>query len=88
MSHDHFSVDGTLIQAWASHKSFQPKPGTDAEPPTGNGRRTPRAGCNAERDWRGQKPSNETHASTTDPDARLARKSDGRRASWPMPGMC
>ena len=75
MSDEHFSVDGTLIQAWASHKSFQPKPGADSEPPA-----APPAspGRNAERDWRGQKRSNETHASTTDPDARLARKSDGQ----------
>ncbi len=75
MSHEHFSVDGTLIQAWASHKSFQPKPGPDDGPPDNGG--AP-AGRNAERDWRGQKRSNETHASTTDPDARLARKSDGQ----------
>jgi len=77
MSHEHFSVDGTLIQAWASHKSFQPKPGSDAEP-GGDDPGAPPPGRNAERDWRGQKRSNETHASTTDPDARLARKSDGQ----------
>jgi transposase len=75
MSNEHFSVDGTLIQAWASHNSFQPKPGPDDGPPGDGG--SP-AGRNAERDWRGQKRSNETHASTTDPDARLARKSDGQ----------
>ena len=74
MSNEHFSVDGTLIQAWASHKSFQPKPGPDDGPGDGG---SP-AGRNAERDWRGQKRSNQTHASTTDPDARLARKSDGQ----------
>jgi transposase len=76
MSDEHFSVDGTLIQAWASHKSFQPKPGAEADgpPPTDP---TPPAGRNAERDWRGDKRSNETHRSTTDPDARLARKSNG-----------
>jgi transposase len=73
MSDEHFSVDGTLIQAWASHKSFQPKPGNDGPPPGG-----PTPGRNAERDWRGQKRSNDTHASTTDADARLARKSDGQ----------
>ena len=80
MSDEHFSVDGTLIQAWASHKSFQPKPGPDGEG-DGDGPSTaaePAAGRNQERDWRGQKRSNETHASTTDPDARLARKSDGQ----------
>jgi transposase len=78
MSDEHFSVDGTLIQAWASHKSFQPK----AQPEAGgeDGRSDPpgASGRNTERDWRGQKRSNETHASTTDPDARLARKSDGQ----------
>ena len=77
MSDEHFSVDGTLIQAWASHKSFQPKPGGDADgapPPTGS---ASSAGRNAEQNWRGQKRSNETHRSITDPDARLARKSNG-----------
>ncbi len=78
MSDEHFSVDGTLIQAWASHKSFQPNAGTAAggkdDPPSGGGG----AGRNAERDWKGQSRSNQTHASTTDPDARLARKSDGQ----------
>lgn len=73
MSNEHFSVDGTLIQAWASHKSFRPMDGDGKPPvpPAGGGR-------NAEADWRGQKRSNETHASTTDPDARLARKADGQ----------
>ena len=81
MSDEHFSVDGTLIQAWASHKSFQPKPdaGPDDFPPSGPAAPNPTPPSrNAERDWRGQKRSNETHASTTDPDARLARKSDGQ----------
>jgi hypothetical protein len=82
MSNEHFSVDGTLIQAWASHKSFQPKPGAGggedgpAGPP--DGPLSPPRGRNTERDWRGQKRRNETHASTTDPQARLARKSDGQ----------
>jgi transposase len=73
MSDEHFSVDGTLIQAWASHKSFRPKevPDDGSEPP---------AGRNAEQDFRGEKRSNATHASTTDPDARLARKSDNTGA--------
>ena len=70
LSSDHFSVDGTLIDAWASMKSFRRKDGTD-EPPSGRGR-------NAERDFRGERRSNETHGSTTDPDARLYRKSDGQ----------
>jgi transposase len=79
MSDEHFSVDGTLIQAWASHKSFQPKPGSagdDGLPPPDAGGGAP--GRNGERDWHGQKRSNETHRSMTDPDARLARKSDGQ----------
>lgn len=77
MSDEHFSVDGTLIQAWASHKSFQPKPGAegDAPPP---GPAAPAPGRHAEQSWRGHKRSNETHRSLTDPDARLARKSDGQ----------
>jgi transposase len=70
LSDDHFSVDGTLIDAWASMKSFRPKDGgDDDEPPPGR---------NAERDFRGQKRSNETHASVTDPDARLYRKGNGQ----------
>src|SRR6186997_2497452 len=67
LSSDHFSVDGTLIEAWASMKSFKPKsPSSGEEPPAGGGR-------NAEANFHGQKRSNETHASTTDPDARLYR---------------
>ncbi len=69
LSNDHFSVDGTLIEAWASIKSFRPKDGGD-EPP-GPGR-------NVERDFHGEKRSNATHASATDPDAKLYRKGDGR----------
>jgi transposase len=68
LSKDHFSVDGTLIQAWASQKSFRPKDGSDDQRPGGGGR-------NAQADWKGQPRSNDTHASTTDPDARLYRKS-------------
>jgi transposase len=71
LSSDHFSVDGTLIDAWASMKSFQPKDGSG--PPPGPGR-------NGARNFHGQKRSNETHASTTDPDARLYKKSDGQPA--------
>ena len=62
-------MDGTLIEAWASMKSFRPKDGS-GEPPT--------PGRNGERDFRGEKRSNETHASTTDPDAWLFRKSAGQ----------
>ena len=71
LSDEHFSVDGTLIDAWASMKSFRPKGNGDDDGPPGGGR-------NGERDFRGQKRSNETHASTTDPDARLYRKGDGQ----------
>jgi hypothetical protein len=83
MSDEHFSVDGTLIQAWACHKSFQPKRGPgDGDGPPSSGDTSPSddagVGRNAERDWRGQKRSNETHASMTDLDARLARKSNGQ----------
>ena len=72
LSDEHFSVDGTLIKAWASHKSFQPK---DGPPNDGGGE-----GRNTEADWRGKPRSNDTHESTTDPDARLHRKSDGSEA--------
>ena len=64
LSSDHFSVDGTLIEAWASMKSFKPKVQGEAPPPSVGG-------CNAEVDFRGQTRSNETHESTTDPQARL-----------------
>jgi len=70
LSKDHFSVDGTLIQAWASIKSFKPKD-DEHEPP---------AGKNPTRDFRGEKLVNETHASTTDPEARLYRKSSTHEA--------
>lgn len=71
LSNDHFSVDGTLIEAWASMKSVKPKDGSGEPPAQGGGR-------NAEADFRGQKRSNDTHASTTDPDARLYRKGKGK----------
>jgi hypothetical protein len=68
LSDEHFSVDGTLIQAWASQKSLRRKDGADGDGPTGR---------NAECNFRGEKRSNDTHHSTTDPDARLAKKSRG-----------
>lgn len=68
LSKEHFSVDGTLIQAWASHKSFKPKDGGNDQTPSGPGR-------NAQSDWKGKPRTNDTHQSTTDPDARLYRKS-------------
>jgi len=73
LSTDHFSVDGTLVEAWASMKSFKPKDGSKNEPPQGPGR-------NAEVDFKGEKRSNETHASTTDPEAKLYRKGPGMEA--------
>lgn len=102
LSDDHFSVDGTLVKAWASMKSFQPKagdtppdddPGGPPSPDNSTGDRpepTPsetdpmssptRQSRNAEVDFRGEKRSNATHASTTDPDARLYKKSPGTGA--------
>jgi transposase len=77
-STDHFSVDGTLIEAWASMKSFKPK--VDGEDPPDGGAPPPEGGRNAEVDFRGERRTNETHASTTDPDARLFRKSRGTGA--------
>jgi transposase len=108
-SSDHFSVDGTLLKAWASHKSFKPKapnnepdsgdkPGND-EPDSGDepgndepgsGGSSPVAaspesanleGRNVERDWKGHKRSNKTHESSTDPEARLFRKSNNTAAT-------
>lgn len=72
LSSDHFSVDGTLIEAWASIKSFRRKDGGDNDM-EGPGR-------NAERSFHKEKRSNETHQSTTDPDARLYKKGDGQPA--------
>jgi transposase len=102
LSDDHFSVDGTLVKAWASMKSFQPKagdtppdddpgdpPGPDSpaedhtkQPPSESAPmpRPVRQSRNAEVDFRGEKRSNATHASTTDPDARLYKKSPGTGA--------
>ena len=103
LSDEHFSVDGTLVKAWASMKSFQPK--ADAAPPDDEGPGEPaapdatlepapsvtptetdpmpsttKAHRNAEVDFKGEKRSNATHASTTDPDARLYKKSPGTGA--------
>jgi transposase len=72
LSSDHFSVDGTLIEAWASIKSFRRKDGSDDD--------RPGAGRNAERNFHHEKRSNETHQSTTDPEARLYKKGDGQPA--------
>ncbi len=72
LSRDHFSVDGTLVDAWASMKSFRSKDGNDDDSGVG--------GRNSERDFRGERRKNDTHASTTDPDARLYRKGRGKSA--------
>jgi transposase len=69
LSDEHFSVDGTQVAAWASLKSFEAKDGSD-EPPS--------AGRNGERDFHGERRSNETHASTTDPEAKLYKKGKRR----------
>jgi transposase len=86
LSDEHFSVDGSLIQAWASIKSFEPKDSgnDDTKPgPGGNSqqrRKARRADRNAWKDFKGTKRSNETHHSTTDPEARLARKGNNQGA--------
>jgi transposase len=78
---EHFSVDGTMIESYASVKSFQPKPPTDdagdaAPPPDGNGFKS----RNAEVNFHGEKRTNDTHASRTDPEAKLHRKGLGKEA--------
>jgi transposase len=70
LSDEHFTVDGTLLDAWASHKSFRPR---DEEPPSGGG-------ANPTVNFHRQRRTNETHRSTTDPDARLYKKAQGREA--------
>ena len=72
ISSEHFTVDGTLLKAWASHKSFKPKDGPPPDPPVGR---------NDEVQFHGEKRSNDTHASTTDPEARLYRKSSNTAAT-------
>ena len=74
---EHFSVDGTLIEAWASMKSFVPKDGSKSPPGKGQ---DGSGGRNVERDFHGEKRKNDTHSSTTDPDARLFRKGAGKEA--------
>ena len=72
LSEDHFTVDGTLLEAWASLKSFRPKNGGGGTPTTGE--------KNPSVDFHGEKRTNDTHQSTTDPGARLARKGRGKEA--------
>jgi IS5 family transposase len=76
LSADHFSVDGTLIAAWASMKSFRPK--DEDEPPSGD--------SNGWSDFKGSKRSNATHESKSDPEARLARKGNGQGAKLSFSG--
>lgn len=80
VSTEHFSVDGTLLEAWASQKSFKPKDGSGGDDPNDGG------GRNAEVDFHGQRRSNETHASVTDPESRMARKSTGKEAKLSYAG--
>ena len=75
LSDDHFSVDGTLIEAWASMKSFKPRVGGEGDRADSTANDGPPKNRNAERDFHAEKLGNDTHASTTDPDARLFRKS-------------
>jgi transposase len=77
-SDEHFSVDGTLLEAWASVKSFQPKQGKPSSPPDDPGNPTV--------NFRGEKRSNETHESKTDPEALLARKSQGKESKLSYSG--
>ena len=72
VSSEHFTVDGTLLKAWASHKSFKSKDGPPSEPPVGR---------NSEVQFHGERRTNDTHASTTDPEARLYRKSNNTAAT-------
>src|ERR1700752_1984780 len=72
LSSEHFTVDGTLIEAWPSHKSFKRKDGSDQQPPDDPGNPTV--------DFHGERRSNATHESTTDPEARLAKKGAGKEA--------
>jgi hypothetical protein len=78
LSDEHFSVDGTLIEARASMNSFKPKDESGGTPLAGAG-----GGRDAARDFHGEKRTNDTHASTIDPDARLFRKGAARRRSSP-----
>jgi transposase len=78
LSTEHFTVDGTLIEAWASHKSFKRKDGGDQPPPDDPGNPTV--------DFHGERRGNDTHQSTTDPQARLARKGLGKEAKLSYAG--
>ena len=75
---EHFTVDGTLLEAWAGHKSFKRKDGSDQQPPDDPGNPTV--------DFHGERRSNATHQSTTDPEARLAKKGAGKEAKLSFAG--
>jgi transposase len=77
LSDEHFTVDGTLIEAWASHKSFKPKDGSDKDGENDS---------NKSDDFRGQQRRNDTHQSTTDPEAKLYRKSGGQESKMAFLG--
>ena len=77
LSNDHFTVDGTLIEAWASHKSFRPKDDSDEEPDD-----------KGDVNFRGQKRTNDTHQSTTDSEAKLMRKGPGKEAKLSYGAHC
>src|SRR6201997_4335159 len=78
VSDEHFTVDGTLLEAWAGAKSFQPKEGKHLPPPDDAGNPTV--------NFRGQRRSNETHESKTDPEAKLARKGEGKESKLSYSG--
>ena len=79
-SDEHFTVDGTLLEAWAGAKSFQPKDKQFTPPPDDPGNPTVNS--------RGEQRSNETHASKTDPEALLARKGEGKESKLSYCGTC
>ena len=79
LSSEHFTVDGTLIEAWAGHKSFKRKDGSDQQQP-------PDDPGNPTVDFHGERRSNATHQSTTDPEARLAKKGAGKEAKLSFAG--
>jgi hypothetical protein len=80
LSDEHFTVDGALLEAWARVKSYQRKDAENAVPPDNPG--------NATVEFHGGKPSNHTHASQTDPDAKMARKCKGQEAKLSTTGIC
>lgn len=80
VSNDHFTVDGTLIRSWASHKSLKPIHDDMDDDDTSGGGGGGGSGRDVPADWRGERRSNRTHRSTTDPEARLARKGHGKEA--------